>query len=390
MGFKNLADNTSTTVTTATPGCVLDLTYHTTIRLAALGVPVRLKVYVTATAGDTAAVKLLDSDGIAVITVLCNAGTGWYWGNGYVPALSAKYDLHYGGNTLGTLGVTAANLYSLDWSTDIISGTLSSTFGALTLVATGTNTTNGVLDSTFGAVTLVATGTVVSSEVLPTYVGSGAVVSGAGALAVTTATHQADDILIVQVNNTNTTTTAATLSTANGFAQITGAAIDSGSYAGIHAYSTLFWKRASDSAATLPTVADNGEGNVCQLHVFRGCYTGGDPWDVVTCTGDTDADATMTATGHTTTSTNRLVGIFVGAFTGGSGPAAIASWTNTDLANVTERADTSTDIATNDVHIAMATGEKAATGAFGNSTATWSGYTGYVVTSAIVVSFKPA
>lgn len=143
MAYKNVVDGTSTTVSAATPGWTVDLRNHTTARLRSQGVPVRFKVCVNSTVGnDTGAVKLLDSTGTAVLTCLINnpAATSsaigdWYWADGYVPATLAKYDVHFGGNTLGTLTPLSASLYEIDWTTDPVTGTMSVTLGALTVTA---------------------------------------------------------------------------------------------------------------------------------------------------------------------------------------------------------------------------------------------------------------
>ena len=136
MAFTNIIDNSSTTVTANTPGVTVQLTYHTTLRLAAVGVPVRMRVLANSTTADTGSVKLLDSNGATVLTVLIDqSGERWYQVNGYIPASEAKYDLHYGGNTTGTLTVYAVSCYELDWTAGV-SAELSKSIGAFTLTAT--------------------------------------------------------------------------------------------------------------------------------------------------------------------------------------------------------------------------------------------------------------
>lgn len=145
MAFRNVVDDSSTTVTANTPGWTVDLTNHTTHRLRSVGVPVRFKVCVNSTAGgDTGAIKLVDSNGAAVLTCLINnpASTtsaigDWYWADGYIPASAAKYDVHYGGNTLGTLTPLSASLYEIDWTTDPVTASASMTLGTLTVSADG-------------------------------------------------------------------------------------------------------------------------------------------------------------------------------------------------------------------------------------------------------------
>jgi hypothetical protein len=113
MATKNLVDNSSTTVTVNTPGVTINLVNRATIRQAAsTGVPVVMWVYLAAcTTSDTGVVELKDSTGTALITVDCDRnGAGWVYATGYLPATLAKYDAHYGENTLGTLTVQAFTL----------------------------------------------------------------------------------------------------------------------------------------------------------------------------------------------------------------------------------------------------------------------------------------
>lgn len=112
--YINLIDNSSTTVTTATPGVQLDLRYRTTLSRSALGVPVRLVVYASNTAG-TGQLRILNSAGATVLTSSITGTTAaWYTTNGYLPATDAKYDAHLGGNGTGTLTVYAFSIYEYD------------------------------------------------------------------------------------------------------------------------------------------------------------------------------------------------------------------------------------------------------------------------------------
>jgi hypothetical protein len=226
------------------------------------------------------------------------------------------------------------------------------------------------------------------SGAIPTYVGAGTAASGVGALTdagMIPAGVIAGDILLLVVNNTHSTTVAATLSNAEGFAAIPGAAVNSDAYAAIRSEITVFWKRATGTDAP-PTVADNGEFNVARIYAYRGCIDVGDPWDAVSADGDNDGDATMTMATGATTGSNRLVCVFVTAFTGGN--ASISGWTNASLANIVERDDTNYLIVGDRVHLAHMTGEKAAAGAYGATTATWAG-AAYYVSAAVTIALKP-
>lgn len=144
MAFKNWHDDTSTTVSADTPGRTIDLRNRKT--LSQSGVHVRFKVFATNTvSGDTGAVLLLDDIGTPVVTVAITGGGSsnldthgaWYVSDGVLPATLAKYDIHYGGNTSGTLYVKDFSLYELTNSTPT-EGELSASIGTFSITATGT------------------------------------------------------------------------------------------------------------------------------------------------------------------------------------------------------------------------------------------------------------
>ena len=109
--YENVIDD-ATTVSAATTGAKVDARYHTTIGRAASGVPVKFWVYASCTtAADTGAVRLLDSTGATVISVaITGTAASWYSTTGFIPATSAKYDVHRGGNTTGVTTVYAFQL----------------------------------------------------------------------------------------------------------------------------------------------------------------------------------------------------------------------------------------------------------------------------------------
>src|ERR1041385_2946104 len=116
---------------------------------------------------------------------------------------------------------------------------------------------------------------------LPTYKGSGTFTSGTASITPSMppggAAPAANDILLLVCESENQ---AITLTTANGFVEITNspqsagtAATDPGSRLAV------FWKRAVGSDAA-PVVADAGDHTTGQLHCFSGCRVSGNPWDV--------------------------------------------------------------------------------------------------------------
>lgn len=110
---RNLIDDTSTAVSTSTPGWTLDLSNCSTIRRASTGVPVTWKVYATRTVSN-GTVTLKDSGGAAVLTISVTGGAGWYSTTGNLPASSAKYDVHYAAGVGGTLQVDSFSLYQYE------------------------------------------------------------------------------------------------------------------------------------------------------------------------------------------------------------------------------------------------------------------------------------
>jgi hypothetical protein len=110
----NVINNSSTTVSAATPGFLLDLRYRSTVRRTT--VPVTLWVYGSSAGATGGTVTLKDSGGVAVATVsgigAGGGGADWYSTTANLPATEAKYDLHMsspdGVNTLTLYAATLA------------------------------------------------------------------------------------------------------------------------------------------------------------------------------------------------------------------------------------------------------------------------------------------
>lgn len=392
MAYRNVVDDSSTTVSASTPGWTVDLTNHTTHRLRSVGVPVRFKVCVNSTVGgDTGAVKLVDSSGTTVLTCLINnpAATSstigdWYWVDGYVPATLAKYDVHYGGNTLGTLTPLSASLYEIDWTTDPItgsasmtlgaltvsayvpfSGDLSATLGALTVSSTGAVEVTGASSTTLDAMTVSGTGTVATPASPPTYQAIGAVSAAAGDRSPAWPAHAVDDIAILLVMQSIPDATAPavpTLSPANGFAR--GALpTEVREVASESLRVTAWYCRATSTSMSAPTVLLGDAGTQSTVIItFRGCTTSGDPTDVSSTASNT---GTSISIGANTTTGPALVCAFAAAYTAGS---SFSSWANAALTSFTERLDDGT-VGT----ISAATGTIASAATYGTATATYDG-----------------
>lgn len=411
MPFKNVVDDTSTANTAASPGWTVDLRNHTTHRLRSQGVPVRFKVCVNSTAGnDTGAIKLVDETGAAVLTCLVNnpAATtsaigDWYWVDGYVPATLAKYDVHYGGNTLGTLTPLSASLYEIDWTTDPVtgsasltlgtmtveayvpfSGDLSSTLDAMTISAAGAVEITGAASPTLDAMTVASTGTVAATPV--NYQAVGAATDGA-TTDIPWPTHAANDYAILVAIQGRVLSSAdpgaATLSTASGFTAVTGGSKVSQNVGGSQVVRvTLFEKRAASGSEAAPQIANvSGYGTTGFIITFRNCTTSGSAVSVVSTAANDGSGTAVTIGGATTTSDNNTVLAVVGGH--GSSSITISSYTNGDLASFTERVDAAV---TTRQHVSAATGDKTTAGAYGNTTATLSSA---LCWAGITVALKP-
>jgi hypothetical protein len=201
---------------------------------------------------------------------------------------------------------------------------------------------------------------------VPTFVAVGTSGVGAGGgITPTWPSHQADDIGVLLVQTSNQ---AVSFSNAAGFVEITDSPQGTG-VAGAAGASRLsaYWCRATSGAMTDPVLNDSGDHTFCYIAVFRGCIASGNPWDVTS--GDTGAsDTAVSIPGDTTTVADCLIVAAV-AHAIDATTAQVSGWANADLANVAERRDASTNTG-NGGGVGIATGEKAAAGAYGVTTAT--------------------
>jgi hypothetical protein len=205
---------------------------------------------------------------------------------------------------------------------------------------------------------------------LPTYKGNGVfaadVTAVTPAMPVDAAAPAAGDILLCVATSE---AQAIALSTANGFAEVTLSPVTVGAFPGGMTLA-VFWKRAVGGDAS-PVVADSGDHTTAQIHCFAGCKTTGDPWNVISVGTDEVSDTTGVIPGATTTVAECLVVLIGGSSFNATSTAAFSAWANADLANVAERvgADNISTAGAGSGH-GLATGEKAAAGAYGNTTFT--------------------
>lgn len=130
---------------------------------------------------------------------------------------------------------------------------------------------------------------------------------------------------------------------------------------------SVFWRRAV-LGDTDPTISDPGNHIQSQIFGFRGCITTGNPWDVTSGGTDAVGDTALVVPGDTTTVADCLV-VICASIGADSNIDQFSLWANADLANVTERGDAFTNLGGGG-GFGVATGEKAAAGAYGNTTAT--------------------
>jgi len=201
----------------------------------------------------------------------------------------------------------------------------------------------------------------------PTFQAAGTAQSGTGAITVAWPTHQANDIALLFVESCGGE--AVTLSTPAGFANVTNSPQATGAgTAGTRI--TVFWCRATSSSMSSPTVDDPGDHVYGVILTFRGVIATGDPWDVTA--GGTKATASTTTTfGAVTTNVNNTLVVLAASRNNDSNAAAWtdASWANTNLSSIAERADEGTT-SNNGGGVGVATGVKLTAGGTGQTTAT--------------------
>lgn len=203
---------------------------------------------------------------------------------------------------------------------------------------------------------------------MPTVVGVGAGTSGTGDITPAYPagyTAVADDIAVTYVESES----GDTINPPTNWAQITAQSVTTGTVTKL----TALWRRLTASEAA-PTIVDPGGVNNHmggRMIIVRGCKTTGNPWNITAVAQETVADTTVSIPTVTTTAADCLVMV---AFATGQDVASTAGatgWTNANLANLTERMDNWVTAGLGG-GFAMATGEKAAAGVVGATTATLS------------------
>ncbi|MBI3545385.1 MAG: hypothetical protein HY081_02135 [Gammaproteobacteria bacterium] len=180
----------------------------------------------------------------------------------------------------------------------------------------------------------------------------------------------ANDVCLLAVESENQAI-ALSVGFENGFVEVPTWSPQSAGTAAINPGSrlALFWKRTL-GGDTAPRVADPGDHATAQIHCFSGVITSGNPWD--TGAGGNDLgvnDTAGTIPGSATTVVDTLVVLITSTSFNGTSTTQCSAWTNASLTLLTERTDNTNTQGLGGGHC-LATGEKAGTGTYVNTTVT--------------------
>jgi hypothetical protein len=175
---------------------------------------------------------------------------------------------------------------------------------------------------------------------------------------------QANDIILIVVESSDSTSAAGTPNTPGGYSKIFEEAQGAGA-TGVTTL-TIFAKRAGASEGD---VTIDGVGNHCSAtaHVFQGALTSGTAWGVGSGNGGTTSGITIT--GLDTPEDNCLVIPITTSTRDTITSSQFSNWTNANLSDLTEREDNLTSQGAGGGH-GLATGGKASAGSTGNTTVT--------------------
>lgn len=202
---------------------------------------------------------------------------------------------------------------------------------------------------------------------LPTYVGEGAPGAGTGSITPgLPAGIQTNDILLLWTESQSGQPTSDPLENENGGTWTKFLVQGAGSGA-TGTSMGCYWSRYNGTQGA-PTVGDTGDHTFGYIEAYRGCVATGTPYEALVQGSEETADTSLEVTGSTTLGADRLV-IVGAARPNDDFNAHYSAWANGDLANLTERSDRGTQQG-NGGGLATVTGEKAAAGSYGTTTAT--------------------
>lgn len=151
----NIIDNTSTSVSAATPGITLDMRYKN--RLSKTTVPVRMRVLALSTDGG-GHVVVKDSTGTAVITASSpSTSLAWITVDGALPATLAKYDI-----MVAASGATAAHATAKPTSSGLtltwpVAGTIGNSSHLVVVINPGSGTASIAVTESGTTITITIT-----------------------------------------------------------------------------------------------------------------------------------------------------------------------------------------------------------------------------------------
>lgn len=172
--------------------------------------------------------------------------------------------------------------------------------------------------------------------------------------------HEVDDIAILVCESN--TAEAVTLTTANGFAEVTNSPQDVAS-----SRLTVFWCRATSTSMASPVTNDPGDHINNHMYLIRGCHNSGNPWDVTA--GDTGASSTSVTVPEVTTTVARCAILWICSQGTDTSADEFSSWANSGSTRFEEMDAISTAAGNGGGH-GIARGYKATAGATGTATAT--------------------
>lgn len=172
--------------------------------------------------------------------------------------------------------------------------------------------------------------------------------------------HEVDDIALLVCESLNGE--AVSLTTANGFAEITNSPQDVAA-----SRLTVFWCRATSTSMASPVTNDPGDHVNNHMYLIRGCHNSGNPWDVMA--GDTGASSTSVTVPEVTTTVARCLILWICSQGTDVNTDEFSGWANTGSTRF-EELDSITTTAGNGGGHGIAYGYKASAGATGTATAT--------------------
>jgi glycoprotein endo-alpha-1,2-mannosidase len=285
---------------------------------------------------------------------------------------TATANLNGGSISCGSFNMTSGGHVDITTGTLIINGDVTSAINGFVsggqITAYGGNGTVNVSYDTPNAGKTTVTAT--PAPTTPTFVAAGSVKNGTGSVNTSLPSGiQTGDILLLFVETANQTSS---ISNQNGgtWTQITNSPQGTGTAGSTSATRlTAFWSRYNGSQGA-PTVADSGNHQLTRIIAIRGAAVSGNPWDVTAGGVESTSDTSGSIPGATTTVGNCLVVTAIAtSVPDASGTSNFSSWANSNLASLTERTDNTVNSG-NGGGLAIATGVKAAAGAYGNTTVT--------------------